>query len=383
MKDKVIAIIPARGGSKRLPRKNIYPYFGRPLLQWVIEACQQSKYIAAIYVSTEDGEIKKLALQLGVKVIDRPRELAADNVWTQEVLKHAVSQLEKRGEKIEIVARIQANSPQIKAAKIDEAIAKLIKHDRWEIFSVDQNGLEDAAIHVMRRQVVWQEALSVYKGIIQTDYIDVHTASDVANLESLRIKEIEEKSHAFLRQLHDESLQRTWRALVPKALAMPILNLWLWQTRVPLYHRWQLVLQGSPALQAFLTQPDCYNKAQAMRILDLGSGFGMYWPILREYGFRKFVGVDLFDLRQRQLYLQGARRYIARFCADCETQIIMDDVRNLARHKLLFDKFDLILNIATTATKAGSTGIPYKLFQEIVRQYGSNGYLPVHVEKAH
>ncbi len=158
---RIVAIIPARGNSKRLPRKNIYPFFGRPLMQWAIEACQASKHIQEIYVSTEDPEIKAVALGLGVRVIDRPMELAQDDVWTQKVLQHAVTEIEKDGTPLDIVARIQANSPQVEADKIDEAIEKLESAQRWEIFSVDEEGLEDAAIHVMRRLVVFQQAFSV------------------------------------------------------------------------------------------------------------------------------------------------------------------------------------------------------------------------------
>ena len=179
---KVIAIIPARGGSKRLPNKNIYPLFGKPLIYFAIEACKRSKYIEKIFVSTEDDEIKRVVSSYGVEVIDRPARLAQDKIWTQDVLKHAVNLLLRRGFDFDIVARIQANSPMVETRKINEAIIKLVKYNLWEIFSVDQKGVEDGAIHILKKDVVFQKAFSVYNGVVQTNYIDVHTKEDLIKI---------------------------------------------------------------------------------------------------------------------------------------------------------------------------------------------------------
>ena len=175
---KVVCIVPARGGSKRLPRKNLFPLLGKKLIEWPLLACRRSKYlnIENIFVSSEDTEILQAALDMGVQTIERPIELASDSVWTQEVLKHAVKNI---SEDIDIVVRVQANSPQVTADKIDECIEKLINNDLWEVFTVDQNGIEDAAIHVMKERCVFQSALSVYKGVVTTDYIDIHTLEDI------------------------------------------------------------------------------------------------------------------------------------------------------------------------------------------------------------
>ena len=70
----------------------------------------------------------------------------------------------------------------LKSKKIDECIDKLIEDDLWEVFTVDQDGIEDAAIHVMREKCVHQKALSVYKGVVFTDYIDVHTIDDIVRI---------------------------------------------------------------------------------------------------------------------------------------------------------------------------------------------------------
>ena len=79
--------------------------------------------------------------------------------------------------------RIQANSPQIKADKIDECIEKLIENKLWEVFSVNKDGIEDAAIHVLLDRCIEQNALSVYKGTVVTNYVDVHTIDDIKKIE--------------------------------------------------------------------------------------------------------------------------------------------------------------------------------------------------------
>ena len=186
----IVAIIPARGGSKRLPRKNIKTVLGKPMLNWAIDACKQSKYIDRIFVSSEDNEILRLAKNSNVEVIERPISLSEDNVWTQDVLKHAVNSIKKvlsskDENNFKIVVRVQANSPQVTGKKIDECIEKLTENNLWEVFTVNEYGIEDAAIHVLKTECVFQNALSVYKGVVTTNYIDVHTEEDLRNVEKI------------------------------------------------------------------------------------------------------------------------------------------------------------------------------------------------------
>lgn len=190
---RILTVIPARGGSKRLHRKNIYPILGRPLMSYAIEACKGSQYLddQNIYVSTEDEEIAGVAIQYGAKVIDRPDELSEDHVWTQDVLSHALEWSERQtGDEFDVLVRVQANSPQITSEKIDECIKKLQDHNLWEVFTVDEEGIEDAAVHVMLRRCVNQKALSVYKGVVVTDYIDVHTIDDVRVIEAKMMRKL-------------------------------------------------------------------------------------------------------------------------------------------------------------------------------------------------
>ena len=74
---KIVAIIPARGGSKRLEKKNIYPIWGKPLLHWAVQACKNSKHQIIPWVSTEDEEVAEVARQCGANVVMRDPSLAS------------------------------------------------------------------------------------------------------------------------------------------------------------------------------------------------------------------------------------------------------------------------------------------------------------------
>lgn len=376
----VVAIIPARGGSRRLPRKNLAPFFGRSLLQYAIEACQGAKSInRGIYVSTEDVEIAAVARDLGALVIHRPEALAADNVWTQEVLRHAKEFLKYEGISFNTMVRIQC-SPQVESGKIDEAVEKLEHRRLWEVFSVDRDGVEDAVIHVLRAKCIDQEALSVYQGVVTTNYVDVHTADDLRNLEQDRINKIDNKSLRYLAELSQEYAHQSLANEVRYILGRDR-QLWAWQMRISLWRRWQSLVQSSPELAALLYSRDGHKRAQDMRVLDLGSGFGMYWPILHEFGFNTFLGVDLFDLRRRESYYPAAQKFVAKMCPRCETQLIMDDVRNLGSHRLITSRFEVVIAVATLSKKLGSTGIPRDVFDGVVRRFGTAGCIEVFVDK--
>ena len=88
----ILGVTPARGGSKGVPRKNIRPLCGRPLIAWTIEAAQRSTLIDRYVVSTEDAEIAAVARAEGAEVLERPAELAGDDVATVEVLRQVVTQ---------------------------------------------------------------------------------------------------------------------------------------------------------------------------------------------------------------------------------------------------------------------------------------------------
>ena len=178
---KLIAIIPARGGSKRLKDKNIFPLNGKPLLQYSVEACAESKSVGETYVSTDSESIAQVAQMAGAKVINRPAALADDDTPKIMAIRDAIEQLQKQVE-FDDVAIIQANSPQLKARHIDEAYDLMCKHNLWEVMSADSNGVQNAAIRIVRKEVAFQQFLSAHCGFYVCDLLDVHTMEDIETL---------------------------------------------------------------------------------------------------------------------------------------------------------------------------------------------------------
>tara|TARA_R100001594_G_scaffold66812_3_gene101141 strand:- start:278 stop:835 length:558 start_codon:yes stop_codon:yes gene_type:complete len=175
---KVVAIIPARGGSKRLKEKNIYPIWDKPMIYWAIDACKKSKYNIQPWVSTESEKIKQVSAKFGAKIHDREPELAGDQVYKQAAIRSAAEHIFKT-EKPDIVISLQANSPQIKAYMLDSAIETMIKYKRDEVFSVDSNLMQNAAFRIFKADYVFQEDLSTNCGVFVCDLHDVHTIEDV------------------------------------------------------------------------------------------------------------------------------------------------------------------------------------------------------------
>lgn len=121
---RFLAVIPARGGSKRVPRKNLRLLAGKPLLSYTIDAAQQSRFIDKIIVSTDDKEIAELALSSGAEVpFLRPAELAQDHSSVISTLQHVVDNIERDGCVVHAIVLLQPTSPFRTAAHIDEAIA--------------------------------------------------------------------------------------------------------------------------------------------------------------------------------------------------------------------------------------------------------------------
>lgn len=132
-----VAIIPARGGSKRIPRKNIKPFHGKPMVAYSIEAAQKSGCFDRIIVSTDDKEIADIALQYGAEVpFLRPKGLSDDFVGTTEVVEHAVKWLEEKGFKYEYICTIYATSPLLQEKFLVEGLTKLSQSTATNAFSV-------------------------------------------------------------------------------------------------------------------------------------------------------------------------------------------------------------------------------------------------------
>ena len=123
---KVLAVIPARGGSKSIPRKNLVDVAGRPLIAWAIGAAREAKRLDRVIVSTEDEEIAETARKWGAEVpFVRPAELATDTVSLIPVVQHALRAMDGLGFRADAVVSMQATSPGLRGADLDAAVAKL------------------------------------------------------------------------------------------------------------------------------------------------------------------------------------------------------------------------------------------------------------------
>ena len=125
---RILGIIPARGGSKRIPRKNIYPLAGRPLVAYAIESAEQSRLLTRTIVSTDDSEIRRMAEALGGDVpFLRPPELSADDSPSVDFVTHALGELSRSGEAdFDYVCIVEPTAPLRTAHDIDAALSMLL-----------------------------------------------------------------------------------------------------------------------------------------------------------------------------------------------------------------------------------------------------------------
>ncbi len=125
-KKSILAIIPARGGSKGLPGKNIKPLQGKPLIGWTIQQAKQSKYIDEIFVSTDCINISKVSEEFGVKVpFLRPDELSSDVSSSMDVVSHVLNYYESINSQFEYIILLEPTSPLRKRTDIDAAVELL------------------------------------------------------------------------------------------------------------------------------------------------------------------------------------------------------------------------------------------------------------------
>jgi CMP-N,N'-diacetyllegionaminic acid synthase len=134
---RLLAVIPARGGSKRLPRKNVLPLGGRPLIAWTIAAARDSGVLDDILVSTDDAEIAGVAREAGALVPWlRPAELATDTATSVDVLRHALAWHESQHGAVAAVVLLQPTSPFRRAASIRDAVARFRERPGHAVVSV-------------------------------------------------------------------------------------------------------------------------------------------------------------------------------------------------------------------------------------------------------
>ena len=120
---RILALVPARGGSKGLPGKNIRPLLGKPLIQWTLESAKKSKHLDKIFVSTDSREIADVCENAGVAVPGlRPDELASDTASSMDVMLYSIELLEKAGDYYDYLLLLEPTSPLRKDEDIDRII---------------------------------------------------------------------------------------------------------------------------------------------------------------------------------------------------------------------------------------------------------------------
>lgn len=131
-----LGIIPARGGSKGVPKKNIRPLAGRPLLAYTARQVSQASMLTDVVVSTDDDDIARVAEDEGLTVIKRPSEFAADSSPTEHALIHVLDTLQASGKSYDFVVVLEPTSPLRSPATIDGACRRIMNHNARSLLAV-------------------------------------------------------------------------------------------------------------------------------------------------------------------------------------------------------------------------------------------------------
>ena len=135
-KNLFVALIPARGGSKGLKKKNLYPLKNKPLISWTIESAIYSHSLEKIFVSSDDSSILEIASKEGVNCIERPANLAEDSSSMESVIMHSIEQIDKQGIGFKYIILLQPTSPLRDSKDIDLACKKFIQLNADSLISV-------------------------------------------------------------------------------------------------------------------------------------------------------------------------------------------------------------------------------------------------------
>lgn len=150
----VCAVIPARGGSKGVPRKNLRMLGGQPLVARAVQTLLASSSVGSVFVSTDDPEIAAAASRAGARVIERPARLGGDEATSESAIEHALAHLESHGLAPDVTVFVQATSPFIRASDIDRAVLAV------------RSGECDVAFSAVRSDVhLWREGVDGPEGV--------------------------------------------------------------------------------------------------------------------------------------------------------------------------------------------------------------------------
>jgi len=172
-----IGIIPARGGSKRIPGKNIKPFAGKPIIGWVIDAAARSGLFERIIVSTDDEEVAAIAVECGAEVpFLRPAELADDHTGIIEVVQHSIAWMQEENIPVEHVCCMLATAPFIQPDILSKALDRLIELQAQYAFSVTEYAFPiQRAIRINsdgRVEALWPENIATRSQDLEDVYHD-------------------------------------------------------------------------------------------------------------------------------------------------------------------------------------------------------------------
>jgi len=166
---RLLALIPARSGSKRLPHKNSLNFGGKPLIAWSIDAGLQSKYVDRVVISTDSTAIAAIAKKYGADApFVRPEILASDTATTIDVVRHAINMLEKENDFYDYILLLQPTSPLRNTKHIDEAVELLISKSAHGIIGITE----------VEHPVEWTNTLPMdnsMEGFFPTEYRDIRS----------------------------------------------------------------------------------------------------------------------------------------------------------------------------------------------------------------
>lgn len=188
----VLAVIPARGGSKGLPGKNVKPFCGKPLLQWSIESAQASDCVDRVLVSTDSAEIASVARNVSCEVLARPEHLAGDTALVADALRYLISELKTQGSHFDLLVLLQPTSPIRPAGLIDRCVRELLSSGAnslatfsklpveaerlWVLADDEPKALLDSANPWLPRQAL--SDVAYLNGLVYVFEIDTFMASD-------------------------------------------------------------------------------------------------------------------------------------------------------------------------------------------------------------
>ena len=133
---KILGFIPARGGSKGIPGKNIYPTAGKPLIAWTIESAKKSEFLDDVYVSTNDEHIAQVSSFFGAHIIERPDALATDTSRTIDALMHTINTLKEQEKTYDYAMILQPTCPLRTSTQIDACICQAVDNNQESVVSV-------------------------------------------------------------------------------------------------------------------------------------------------------------------------------------------------------------------------------------------------------